>query len=174
MSKSLPFFYALMSLGAVSLCADEADLAMNNENSLVAYGQKNNNTKTHVQNQKTCNAMTAFSSCPDHWRISGDYLYLLPSISDTYFVTDSPIETAMDVIPSYPNGKRKNNDFNFSSGFRIGAEFAMCKGQRELEAYYTYLSTHKHRKVVGDFLWAAAGPMRKIARPADQSDRSIR
>lgn len=89
--------------------------------------------------------------CPDHWQISGDFLYLLPSVDDTYFAISSPVST------TFPNGNRLNNDFGFSPGFRVGAEYSFCEPQRELQTYYTYLNTDQSKNVTGDYLWATIG-----------------
>lgn len=89
--------------------------------------------------------------CPDHWRISGSFLYLLPTLDDTYFVMDSGITTI------FPNGKRLNNDFGFNPGFQVGAEYACCDTLREVQAFYSHLSASQHRTVTGTHLWATLG-----------------
>lgn len=90
-------------------------------------------------------------SCPDAWRISGDFLYFLPTFDDTYFVIDSGIATAS------PNGKRLNNDFNFKPGFRVGAEYACCDSRRGIQGFYSRVSASEHRTVSGEHLWATLG-----------------
>jgi hypothetical protein len=89
--------------------------------------------------------------CPEAWRFSGSFLYLLPTFDDTYFVIES------DVSTTYPNGIRKNNDFGFEPAFRIGAEYAFCENNREIQAFYTRFEADQSRRVSGDFLWATEG-----------------
>lgn len=90
-------------------------------------------------------------SCPDAWRFSGTYLYMMPTLDDTFFVIDSSSST------TFPSGTRKNGNFNFHSGFRVGAEYAVCEDNRSLQAFYTRLSADQKHKVSGDFLWATQG-----------------
>jgi hypothetical protein len=87
-------------------------------------------------------------SCPNAWRISGDFLYFLPTFDDTYFVLDSGIST------TFPHGKRLNNDFNFKPGFRVGAEYTCCDSHRGLQGSYSYVSASQRRTVSGEHLWA--------------------
>ncbi len=175
MLKSFPLCSLMLSLIAVSLCAEDQnvpDFSLSQEFSasnqdmticqsfddtlIVHKGRMNANSKVET---RPCKEMTPASACPNYWRFSGDYLYLLPTVDDTFFVIDSPIATGNgSSILEYPNGRRKNNDFGFNSAFRLGAEFAMCNGQRELEVYYTYFTANQNRSVSGDFLWATAGP----------------
>ena len=89
--------------------------------------------------------------CPDTWRFSGDFLYLLPTVDDTYYVLDGAPGIAT------PNGTRKNNDFGYSPGFRLGAEFACCDHHREVQASFAFLGTQQNRTISGDNLWASVG-----------------
>lgn len=85
------------------------------------------------------------------WSIGADYLYLKPSVDDTYFVIDSPITT------TFPNGTRENNDFNFHSGYRINAAYEFCDCNRQLQLSYSHLGFSQSRTVTGNFLWATMG-----------------
>jgi hypothetical protein len=98
-----------------------------------------------------CLVFLPSSPCPDRWRVSGDFLYLLPTVDDTYFALNSDTSTV------FPNGKRVNNDFDFNSGFRVGAEWAFCDTRRELQAFYSHLNTRQHKTVSGSNLWATIG-----------------
>lgn len=89
--------------------------------------------------------------CESQWDLSVDFLYLLPTVDDTYFVMDSPITT------TFPNGKRKNNDFKFHPGFRVGGAYLIDECGRELQVYYTRLRAKRSTTVSGDFLWATVG-----------------
>lgn len=88
---------------------------------------------------------------PGEWSISGDYLYLLTTVDDTYFALQSPVITA------FPNGTRVNNDFDFSSGFRVGLGFGLCECGREIRFDYARLSASHDRHLSGSFLWATLG-----------------
>lgn len=57
-------------------------------------------------------------SCPGEWEIKGEFLYLRPSVDDTYFVIQGTgVET-----------RRRNNDFTFHPGFRVDGTyiFGLC------------------------------------------------
>lgn len=95
--------------------------------------------------------LSDYNSSNTQWRVTGEYLYLLPTVDDTGFVIDSPVTT------TYPNGKRKDNDANFHSGYRVGAGYTFCGCNNELLASYTHLQFDQSKKVSGDFLWATVG-----------------
>lgn len=100
-----------------------------------------------------CGSLVADSYDPSHgqWRVTGEYLYLLPTFDDSSFVIESPVSTA------FPNGSHKNNNFNFRSGFRVGGAYTFCDCNRELQVYYTNLNASQNKTVAGDFLWATIG-----------------
>ena len=89
--------------------------------------------------------------CPDHWRLSGDFLYFVPTLDDTYFVIQNKSSSP------YPTLERKNNDFSYNPGFRVGAEFACCDKMREFQAFFSLLNTTEKRLVAGENLWATTG-----------------
>lgn len=89
--------------------------------------------------------------CPGQWGVEAEFLYLLTSIDDTYFVIDSPTSSTA------PAGKRKNNDFGFQPGFRVGGVYAFCDCDREFRASYTRLRSTTREEVFGNFLWATVG-----------------
>lgn len=88
---------------------------------------------------------------PGEWELSADYLFLKPTFDDTYFVIKSPQTT------TFPNGRRENNDFDFESGFRVGAKYALCDCASEAEISYTWLGASEKKVVSGDFLWGTIG-----------------
>lgn len=90
--------------------------------------------------------------CPGQWALDIEYLYLLPSVDDTYFVIKSPSSDSSNVI-----GSRKNNDLGFHSGFRVGGAYAFCECSRSFQAYYTRLNAQEAKTVSGNFLWATLG-----------------
>ena len=89
--------------------------------------------------------------CPNHWQESIEFLYLLPTVDDTYYVLQS--SESLD----YPNGTRENNSFSFEPGYRVGVEYSFCDPQREFRAFYTYLSTTQTNSVAGQHLWTTLG-----------------
>jgi len=86
--------------------------------------------------------------CPGGWAIEGSYIYLLPSVDDTYFVISGP-EASLGVA-----GTRINNDFGFNSGFRVGGAYAFCTCDRQVQGYYTRLRAQQSKTISGDHLWA--------------------
>lgn len=102
-----------------------------------------------------CCTVSLFASCRSQaktWTFEGTYLYLLPTIDDSYFAIKSPASTV------FPHGTRENHNCRFHSGFRGGIIFApqdFCG--RQFRGYYTRLSTNQTKTVKGDFLWATLG-----------------
>jgi hypothetical protein len=89
---------------------------------------------------------------PGRWNILAEYLYLLPSIENTYFVMLGPPS-----VRAIPRGDMVNNDFGFHSGFRVGGQYAFYERGQTLEAYYTRLSCGEKKLVAGTDLFAAMG-----------------
>lgn len=87
----------------------------------------------------------------NQFRVTGEYLYLLPTIDDSAFVINSPVTS------TFPNGKRENNNPQYHSGYRVGAGYSFCDCDSELLAAYTYLQFDQSKNVSGDFLWATLG-----------------
>lgn len=85
------------------------------------------------------------------FKVIGEYLYWSPSVDDTYFVIDSPIST------TFPNGKRKNVDLGFHSGYRVGGAYLFCDCDREVQVTYTNLDFTHSKTISGDFLWGTVG-----------------
>lgn len=85
------------------------------------------------------------------WQFDIEFLYFLPSFDDTYFVID-------DTNGGTLSGTRKNNDFDFTPGFRIGAALSLCGCcDGEIEAFYTRLSHNNSLTISGPNLWATVG-----------------
>lgn len=89
------------------------------------------------------------------WTVGAEFLYLLPSVDDTYFVIKSPISTLTTV-----SGSRKNCDFGFHSGFRVGLARGLCECDQGLEFYYTRFEETRKRTISGGSLWATTGAPR--------------
>ena len=85
------------------------------------------------------------------WSVRGEYLYFRPSIDDSYYAITSPINSA------FPNGSRKNNDFGFHSGYRVGGAYQFCNCCSELDVVYTNLDITRSKSTRGNFLWATVG-----------------
>lgn len=88
--------------------------------------------------------------CPGEWGIQAEFLYLYPSVDDTYFVIDSS-----SFIPV--QGRRENNDFDFHPGFRIGAVYGLCGCNQEIQLFYTRLGADENKTVRGEDLFATLG-----------------
>lgn len=89
---------------------------------------------------------------PGKFGVTAEYLYFMPSFDDTYFVVDSS-DAALLV------GERLNNDFDYRSGYRIGAAYGFCGScQRTLEVTYSHLNGSHNRNVAGTDLFATIGP----------------
>lgn len=92
-----------------------------------------------------------FDPSNGQFRVIGEYLYWMPSVDDTYFVIEA------DATSTFPTGTRRNNDFNFNSGYRVGGAYLFCDCNRELLVRYTNLNFTQRKTVTGDFLWATQG-----------------
>jgi hypothetical protein len=92
-----------------------------------------------------------FSLSNGQFGVWGEYLYFRPSIDDTYFVIDSPVDT------TFPNGNRIHNDPHFRSGYRVGASYSFCDCNSELLIAYAHLGIKRSKTVDGAFLWATEG-----------------
>jgi hypothetical protein len=88
---------------------------------------------------------------PGKFGVIAEYLYFMPSFDDTYFVIDSAPGTTS------PAGERLNNDFDYRSGYRIGAAYGFCTCQRTLEVTYSHLNGSHNRTVAGTDLFATVG-----------------
>lgn len=113
--------------------------------------KKQENGKNGAASKREMVTMLPSMPCPDRWRLSVDFLYLLPTVDDTYYVLNSGATT------SFPDGKRQNNDFGFTPAFRVGGEYAFCETRRKLQSYYTHLNSHDEHRTTGDHLWATLG-----------------
>lgn len=89
---------------------------------------------------------------PGGFGVTAEYLYFMPTFDDTYFVISSDT-----VNGNGPLGERLNNDFDFKSGYRIGAAYAFCTCERQVEVIYTHLNASQNRTVGGLRLWPTLG-----------------
>lgn len=92
---------------------------------------------------------------PGRFGVTAEYLYLMPSVDDTYFVTKA------DASSVFPRGERHNNDFDFHSGYRISGVYAFCDCQcpREFQISFAQLHAKESKTIFADTgrLWATIG-----------------
>ncbi len=88
-------------------------------------------------------------------KIEAAFLYLQPSVEDTYFVIDDFVINPLEFRPV--DSLRINNDFDFHPGFRVGGVYRLCHGDRALRAHYTRLSERQRKLVAAEILWATVG-----------------
>lgn len=156
MLKKLNYFALLMTVCMGSLFADliqddglqDGQLFGHQDGQLLGHneGQFNSHYDDGLLNDQCCDV-----DCSGRWRVWGEYLCFKPSIDDSYFVIDSPINTG------FPNGKRKNNDFGFHSGYRVGGAYTFCDCCRELLVSYAQLDFTRCKVLRGEHLWATQG-----------------
>lgn len=107
--------------------------------------------------------LAAANPGPGQWQLSGDFVYLMPTLDDTYFVIDSPTASA------FPSGIRKDNAPDFHPGFRVGLTYGFCDCCRTLRLDYTYLGFKQTDTVTGTNLWATKGRPDMISQFQDYS-----
>ena len=83
--------------------------------------------------------------------LTGEFLYLMPSLDDTYFVLKSSVSSTS------PRGERQNNDLDYNPGFRLGVVYEFPESKRQLTLDYLFLDVNQNRTVQGDFLFATVG-----------------
>lgn len=88
---------------------------------------------------------------PGSFAITGDYLYLRPTLDDTIFVVASPAVSTSTRI-----GEAIGNPFEYKSGFRVGAAYGFCECG-DLQIKYTNLSSKHTKFVSGTVLSATRG-----------------
>ncbi len=88
---------------------------------------------------------------PCEWVVEGEFLYLLPSVDDTFFVAQGVFDDT-----AFIDGERFGNDFKFHPGFRVGAGRGLgC--DREVQFHYTRFRESHTRTISGDSLFATMG-----------------
>ncbi len=101
--------------------------------------------------------VAATHPAPGQWGVTGQYLYLQPSVDDTYFVIESRTPPPGDTFEPILIGEAKSNQFNFASAYRVGVEYAFCECNRGFGIYYTNLDTSHRRRVADNFLTPTRG-----------------
>jgi hypothetical protein len=85
------------------------------------------------------------------WSVSADFVFLKPSVGDTFFAVANPVSNTV------PNGDRKNNDPDYEPGFRVAGGYQLPGSGRELELAYTRLAFDQSETLGGSFLFATLG-----------------
>jgi hypothetical protein len=83
--------------------------------------------------------------------VSADFVFLKPSVGDTFFAVANPASNTV------PNGDRKNNDPDYEPGFRVAGGYQFAGSGRELELAYTRLALDQSKTLGGSFLFATLG-----------------
>lgn len=95
--------------------------------------------------------MASVQTQPGQFGVTAEYLYLKPSLDDTYFVIDAINDN--DILV----GKEINNKFGYTSGFRVGVDYAFCECEGGVGLFYTNLNATHKKAVVGDYLSPTIG-----------------
>lgn len=149
MLNRYPIYSVCAILAIGSLSASDFDLALRRQEKFTILNHQKN---TEENDSKAAAPMLILQPCPDAWRFSADFLYFMPTVDDTYFAMDSPIPGTFTL-----KGTRRNNNFGFSPGFRVGAEYAFCETHRDIQVFYTYLHAEEHETIFGENLWPTVG-----------------
>jgi len=148
--------YCICTLAIGSLCASDLSPEAQNQGEIAARSSEKKTGEKFPKCSEIANPNNAptlyLQPCPDAWRLSADFLYFMPTVDDTYFAINSPIVGNFTLL-----GTRSNNDFGFSPGFRVGAEYAFCKTRRDIQVFYTYLHAEQTETISGDNMWATQG-----------------
>ncbi|MEI8124512.1 MAG: Lpg1974 family pore-forming outer membrane protein [Parachlamydiaceae bacterium] len=92
---------------------------------------------------------------PGQWGATGEYLYMKPLVDDSYFVIKSP--NTVNIDHDILVGEEKNNEFDFSSGYRVGISYTFCESDSEIALFYTQLDANHNRTISGDILSPTIG-----------------
>lgn len=84
---------------------------------------------------------------PNNWRLTGGFVYFMPSVDDTTFVFNQS---------GTVTGTAESNDFDFAPGFRFGVEYALGHKYKQVQVFYTQLNSEEHASVSGTSLTALA------------------
>ena len=85
-------------------------------------------------------------------RVTGEYLYLKPTVENNYFVQVSD-ETA---VSNQVVGREVQDQFSYSSGFRAEIGYQLCN-KGEVSLGYSHLTSSTSKTVEGEFLSTMLG-----------------
>jgi hypothetical protein len=98
-------------------------------------------------------SLSASDFLRSRWTVGVEYLYLKPSVDDTYFVISGiPNDSGI------PNGKKFNNDFGFHSGWGLYGKYNFCDSCLAFTVDYKQLQAKAHKAVNGSGVWGVNGP----------------
>jgi hypothetical protein len=109
--------------------------------------QMSNKQQAQAQTQAPATSRQEFLPnmvAPNNWRLTGGFVYFLPSVDDTTFLfLDESTSSEVAV------GKAVSNDFGFAPGFRFGVEYALGHKYKQVQVFYTQLNSDQHKTVEG-------------------------
>jgi hypothetical protein len=83
--------------------------------------------------------------------LNGEFVYLMPSFDDTFFVLKA---SAPSVTPV---GEREDNEPGFNPGFRLGLAYEFPESKRRISLDYLFLDVEQKTSVSGGSLFATRG-----------------
>ncbi|MCB1113924.1 MAG: hypothetical protein KDK62_04125 [Chlamydiia bacterium] len=86
------------------------------------------------------------------FRVTGEYLYLKPSVESNYFVQVSDEEPGQFAV----SGRQIQDQFNYASGYRAEVGYTFC-GLGEVSLGYTHLTDSTSKQIEGEFLTPTLG-----------------
>ena len=91
---------------------------------------------------------------PGEFGIKGEWIYFYPAIDDSYFVLQG--------TDGLPVGEKSNNNFNYTSGYRVEGIYAFCNCLNDVRVRWTQLCKTSHEKTV---IGTATAPLFSVALP---------
>lgn len=82
------------------------------------------------------------------WGLEAEFLYFMPSFGDTYYVGDIHQAVFGTATISSSSFTKRNNDFDFIPGFRVGGAYGLCDCN-ELIVRYSRLSKDQNDTTTG-------------------------
>ena len=79
--------------------------------------------------------------CPGGFGVSGEWLYMLPSIDQPEFVIDSSSSSS-------PIGRRVANEQSWHSGYRLESIYSFCNGENDVRIRWTHFPGFSESKTV--------------------------
>ena len=95
-------------------------------------------------------SLIASQNSSTRFELTGEYLFLMPEIPNTYFV-------AQNINGNGSLVNFVNNNFSFQSGYRVIGAYDFCDCKRNLELICTYFNLAQAKKISDDGLAAANG-----------------
>ena len=83
---------------------------------------------------------------PGKFGLKGEWIYFYPSIDDSYFALQGTPSPSLGV--TLPIGQKFNNNFNFTSGYRVEGIYAFCNCLNDVRVRWTQLCKTSHSKTI--------------------------